>query len=294
MFSGLITALITPFKNGKIDFDRYEKLIKRQIALGASGVVPVGTTGESPTLSHAEHKECVEAAIAVCKRGGTKVVAGAGSNSTLEAIDLARFAQKAGADAILCIAPYYNKPTQEGLYRHYKAIAEAVEIPIILYNVPSRTGSDILPQTVFRLADEAKNIVGIKEATGSMERAVAIGAIRPDFAVISGEDAINYPIVANGGRGAISVTGNLLPDLVSDCIQSTLKGDYGRGKRLSDLLYPINKALFLESNPIPIKAAMFLSGLIETPEYRLPLVEPSAETIAQLEKTLKNYEVKGF
>jgi 4-hydroxy-tetrahydrodipicolinate synthase len=191
-------------------------------------------------------------------------------------------------------APYYNKPTQEGLYQHYKAIAAAVEIPIILYNVPSRTGSDILPQTVCRLADEAKNIVGIKEATGIMERSIAIGAMRPDFAVYSGEDAINFPIVANGGKGAVSVTGNLLPDLVAECIGGALNGDFALSKRLSDRLYPINKALFLESNPIPIKAAMFLSGLIDSLEYRLPLVAPSAETMAQLEKTLKNYEVKGF
>ncbi|MDR1450830.1 MAG: 4-hydroxy-tetrahydrodipicolinate synthase [Helicobacteraceae bacterium] len=294
MIAGLITAIITPFKNGKIDFNQYEKLIKRQIANGASGVVPAGTTGESATLSHSEHKECVEAAIAACKSAGAKTLAGAGSNSTQEAIDLARFAQKAGADAILCVAPYYNKPTQEGLYRHYMAIAAAVEIPIVLYNVPSRTGSDILPQTVCRLADEASAIVGIKEATGIIERAVAIGAARPNFAIYSGDDAINFPIVANGGRGAISVTGNLLPDLVSDCVNGALKGDFLASKALSDKLYAINKALFLESNPIPIKAAMFASGLLDSLEYRLPLTEPSAATMAELEKTLQNYNVKGY
>ncbi|MDR2151924.1 MAG: 4-hydroxy-tetrahydrodipicolinate synthase [Helicobacteraceae bacterium] len=294
MIEGLITAIITPFKNGKVDFSQYEKLIRRQIALGATGVVVAGTTGESATLSHAEHKECIEAAIAARKSLGAKVVAGAGSNSTQEAVDLAKFAAKAGADAILCITPYYNKPTQEGLYQHYMAIAKSVDVSVILYNVPSRTGADILPQTVCRLADEAKNIVGIKEATGSMERAIAIGAARPAFAVISGDDAINFPIMANGGKGAISVTGNLLPDLVSACVDSALKGDFAAAKALSDKLYPINKALFLESNPIPIKAAMYLSGLLETLEYRLPLVAPSVETMAQLEKTLQNYEVKGF
>ncbi|MDR0665070.1 MAG: 4-hydroxy-tetrahydrodipicolinate synthase [Helicobacteraceae bacterium] len=294
MIDGLITAIVTPFRGGEVDFNQYEKLIKRQIANGARGIVSVGTTGESATLSHAEHRECVEAAIAVCKNTDVKVVASAGSNSTREAIDLAKFSQKSGADAILCVTPYYNKPTQEGLYQHYKAIAESIEIPIILYNVPSRTGADILPQTVCRLADDLKNIIGIKEATGLVERAIAIGAAKPDFAIYSGDDAINYPIMANGGRGAISVTGNLLPDLVASCLDSALEGDYATSKKLSDKLYAINKALFLESNPIPIKAAMFASGLLDALEYRLPLVAPSAETMAQLERVLKNYETKGF
>ncbi|MDR2034285.1 MAG: 4-hydroxy-tetrahydrodipicolinate synthase [Helicobacteraceae bacterium] len=293
MFKGLITATVTPFRSGKIDFERYAKLIERQIANGASGVVPVGTTGESATLSHAEHKECIEAAAAVCKNK-IKVVAGAGSNSTAEAIDLALFAQKAGANAILCVTPYYNKPTQEGLYQHYRAIALAIDIPIVIYNVPSRTGADILPQTVCRLADDFKNIVAIKEATGIMERAIAIGAARPNFTVLSGDDAINYPIMANGGRGAISVTGNLLPDLVSACLDSALKNDFAASKALSDKLYAINKALFIESNPIPVKAAMFVCGLLDSLEYRLPLCAPSAATMAELEITLKNYETKGF
>ncbi|MDR0747182.1 MAG: 4-hydroxy-tetrahydrodipicolinate synthase [Helicobacteraceae bacterium] len=291
---GAITAIVTPFKNGKVDAGAYEKLIKRQIANGISAVVSVGTTGESATLSHAEHRECIEACVSVCKNTRAAVVAGAGSNATSEAIDLARFAQKAGADAILCVTPYYNKPTQEGLYHHYKAIAESVEIPLILYNVPSRTGVDIAPQTVARLTGECRNIVGIKEATGIMERAIAIGAALPNFAIYSGDDAINYPIMANGGKGVISVTGNLLPDLVSQCVNSALGGDYAASKSLSDTLYPINKALFLESNPIPIKAAMFLSGLLETLEYRLPLTAPSNQTMIELEKVIKNYDVKGF
>jgi 4-hydroxy-tetrahydrodipicolinate synthase len=291
---GAITALVTPFKDGKVDFVQYEKLIRRQISNGAHGVVPAGTTGESATLSHAEHRECIEACVSVCKNTGVKVIAGAGSNATSEAIDLARFAEKADADAILCVTPYYNKPTQEGLYQHYKAIAEAVVIPIVLYNVPSRTGADILPQTVLRLAADCRNIAGIKEATGIVERAVAIGAARPDFAVYSGDDAINYPIMANGGKGVISVTGNLLPDLVSKCVGNALSGDYAASKAISDKLYPINKALFLESNPIPVKAGMFLSGLLETLEYRLPLTTPSDQTMGELEKVVKNYEIKGF
>jgi 4-hydroxy-tetrahydrodipicolinate synthase len=294
MITGLITAVVTPFRNGKIDFEQYEKLVKRQIENGASGVVPVGTTGESATLSHAEHKACIEAAAAVCKKSGAKVVAGAGSNSTAEAVDLAKFAEKAGADAILCVTPYYNKPTQEGLYQHYKTIALATDIDIILYNVPSRTGADILPQTICRLANDFKRIAGVKEATGIMERAIAIGVALPDFAIYSGDDAINYPILANGGKGVISVTGNLLPDLVAACVNSALNGDFAASKALSDKLYAVNKALFLESNPIPVKAAMYMSGLLETLEYRLPLTAPSPQTTSELEKIVKTYAVKGF
>lgn len=289
-----MTALITPFKNGKVDFKTYEKLIKRQINNGIDVVVPVGTTGESATLTHDEHRECIEVAAATCKGTAVKVLAGAGSNATAEAVDLAKFAQKAGADGILCVTPYYNKPTQEGLFQHYKAIAASVDLPVMLYNVPGRTGVDLQPQTVFRLFDEVRNIFGIKEASGSMERVVALSMGRPELVIVSGEDAITYPIMANGGQGNISVTSNLLPDLVSQSIHAAMKGDYAGAKAVSDKLYPINKALFLESNPIPVKAAMFLAGLLETLEYRLPLVAPSSETMGELEKMLKIYEVKGL
>ncbi|GHS88928.1 4-hydroxy-tetrahydrodipicolinate synthase [Campylobacterota bacterium] len=294
MLKGVFTALVTPFQNGKVDFAQYEKLIKRQIANKISGVVPVGTTGESATLTHAEHKECIEAAVSVCKNSGVKVLAGAGSNSTAEAIDLAKFAEKAGADAILCVTPYYNKPTQEGLYQHYKAIAEAIGIGVVLYNVPGRTGCDLLPATIVRLANDCKNIAAVKEATGSVERSLAIRSLKADFKIFSGDDAVNYAIAACGGVGAVSVTSNLLPDLVSDCVDSAIEGDFATAQDLNDKLYPINKALFLESNPIPVKAAMFASGLLNSLEYRLPLTAPSAATMAELEKTLKNYSVKGF
>ncbi len=288
---GAMTALITPFKNGRIDEAKYAELIKRQIENMIDVVVPVGTTGESATLTHEEHKRCIEIAVEVCKNSDTKVMAGAGSNSTAEAIDLALFAQKAGADAILSVSPYYNKPSQEGLYRHYKAIAESVDIPVLLYNVPGRTGVDISPSTVFRLFDDVENIYGIKEATGSIERCVELLAKRPDLYLISGDDAINYPIVANGGMGCISVTANLLPNKISMLVHAGLAGQFDTAKMINDELFDINRALFIESNPIPIKAAMYVAGLLDTLEYRLPLVEPSAENMKKIEEAVKKYEV---
>lgn len=294
MLTGAMTALVTPFKDGKVDLEQYAKLIKRQIDNGIDAVVPVGTTGESATLTHDEHRACIETAAAVCKGTKAKVLAGAGSNSTTEAIDLAKFAQKSGAHGILCVTPYYNKPTQEGLYQHYKAIANSVELPVMLYNVPGRTGVDLQPHTVFRLFDDVRNIFGIKEASGSMERVVALSMGRENLVIVSGEDAITFPIMSNGGKGNISVTSNLLPDMVADSIHFAMEKKYNEAKALSDKLYPINKALFLESNPMPIKAAMWLSGLLDTLEYRLPLVAPSKPVIDELEKLLKNYDVKGF
>ena len=288
---GAMTALITPFKNGKIDEAKYAELIQRQINNMIDVVVPVGTTGESATLTHDEHKRCIEIAVEVCKGTDTKVMAGAGSNSTAEAMDLANFAQKAGADAILSVSPYYNKPTQEGIYQHYKAIAESVDIPVLLYNVPGRTSVDIAPETVFRLFDEIENIYGIKEATGSIERCVELLAKRPELYVISGDDAINYPIIANGGMGCISVTANILPDKISTLIHAGIAGQFDTAKMINDELFDINKVLFCESNPIPIKAAMYIAGLLETLEYRLPLVPPSSENMKKIEEVLKKYEI---
>ena len=288
---GAMSALITPFKDGKLDEERYAQLIQRQIDNAIDAVVPVGTTGESATLSHDEHKRCIQIAVEVCKGTATKVMAGAGSNATHEAIDLAKFAQEAGADAILSVTPYYNKPTQEGLYQHYRAIAESVDIGVVLYNVPGRTGVDLKPETVFRLFDEVENIYGIKEATGSIERTVELLAKRPELYVISGDDAINYPIIADGGMGVISVTANLLPDKIAMLVHAGLAGQFDTAKMINDELYEINKALFCESNPIPIKAAMYLAGLLESLEYRLPLVPPSEEHMELLKKTLQKYEV---
>ncbi len=293
--TGSTTALITPFKNGKLDEQTYADLIRRQIKNGINAVCPVGTTGESATLTYEEDKRCMEIAVEVCRGTDTKVLAGAGSNSTAEAVEAAKTAQKCGVDAIFSVAPYYVKPSQEGLYQHYKTIAEAVpELPFMLYNVPGRTVVDITADTVIRLFDDVKNIYGIKEATGSLERSVELLSRRPDLKVFSGDDAIDYPILANGGAGITSVTANLLPDLKSELVRLALSGDYKGSKAINDKLFPINKALFLESNPIMIKAAMYIAGLINTLEYRLPLVAPSAQNMKILEDVMKNYEVKGL
>ncbi len=293
LIKGATTALITPFKNGQLDEATYAKLIKRQIDNGIDAVCPVGTTGESATLSHDEHKRCIEIAVEVCKGTNTKVLAGAGSNATHEAIDIAKHAAKCGADALFSVSPYYNKPSQEGLYQHYKAIASSVEIPFMLYNVPGRTGVDILPDTVKRLYDDVPNIFGIKEATGSIERTVELLAKVPELYVFSGDDAIDFPILASGGKGITSVTANLLPDLKAKLTHAALEGDFKTSKAINDDLFEINKVLFCESNPIPIKAAMYIAGLIETLEYRLPLVPPSKENMKRIEETLKKYKVVG-
>ncbi len=291
IITGSMTALITPFKNGKVDASCYEYLIKRQIAQGIDAVVPVGTTGESATLSHNEHKECIEIAVSVCKGTNVKVIAGAGSNATHEACDIAKHAQNVGADGILSVAPYYNKPMQEGLYQHYKAIAESVEIPVMLYNVPGRTGVDIEADTAIRLFDDIKNIYAIKEATGSLERAIELNTKRADFCVVSGDDLIDFPMLANGGKGIISVTANLLPNYKSKLVKSVFEGDYETGRAINNELYALNKIMFCENNPIPIKAAMYIAGLMDTLEYRLPLTKPSLENMKKIEEIIKNYEV---
>ncbi|WP_370690937.1 4-hydroxy-tetrahydrodipicolinate synthase [Helicobacter cappadocius] len=291
LFCGAMSALITPFKNSKIDEEVYEKLIKRQIKYGMDACVPVGTTGESATLTHKEHMRCIEIAVNVCKGSGVKVLAGAGSNSTAEAIEIAQFAQKSGADGILCVSPYYNKPTQEGIYQHYKSVAQSVELPLMLYDVPGRTGVSIEVDTAIRLFKDVKNIFAIKEASGSMERVIELDQNAPEMGIFGGEDAINYPILANGGRGVISVTGNLLPNKISELTKYALNQDMIHSKRINNELYDINMVLFCESNPIPIKAAMYLAGLISNLEYRLPLVAPNKEHMDLIEKTLQNYEV---
>ena len=291
---GAMTALVTPFKEGKLDTETYERLIKRQIENNIDAVVPVGTTGESATLSHSEHKECIEIAVQTCKGTNTKVLAGAGSNATSEAVDLAKFAQSHGADGILSVTPYYNKPPQEGLYQHYKAIASSIEIPVLLYNVPGRTGVDMLASTTIRLFNDCENIYGVKEATGSIQRCVELLSKEPRLAVISGDDMINYPLISNGGMGVISVTSNLLPDIIAALTHIGVRGEFNASKAINDSLYDINTVLFCDSNPIPIKAAMFIAGLIPTMEYRLPLVTPSNENMKKIEQVIKKYEVKGF
>jgi len=289
--TGAMTALVTPFKNGKLDAQKYEELIKRQIAQNIDVVVPVGTTGESATLSHEEHRQCIEIAVATCKNTNTKVVAGAGSNSTSEAVSIAQHAQKVGANGLLSVTPYYNNPGQEGLYQHYKKIAQCTDIPFILYNVPTRTGSDLSADTVIRLYDNVENIYGIKEATGSLQRAIEISSQRPELCLISGEDVIDFPMLANGAKGIISVTANILPNMKSKLVHCVFKGDYNCARDINNKLYLLNKTLFMEPNPIPIKAAMYIAGLLDTLEYRLPLVTPSTKTMKKIEEVLKNYEV---
>ncbi|MDE6885833.1 MAG: 4-hydroxy-tetrahydrodipicolinate synthase [Helicobacteraceae bacterium] len=289
---GAMSALITPFKNDNIDFVSYERIIKRQIKYKMDACVPIGTTGESTTLSHKEHMDCIKVAVDVCKNTGTKVLAGAGSNSTREAIELAQFAQNSGADGILCVAPYYNKPTQEGLYQHFISVANSIDIPVLLYNIPSRTGVSIEVNTMKRLNETNKNIYGVKEASGDIEKVVEIKSKIKDFKVLSGEDSINQPILSSGGSGVISVTGNLLPDRIVNLVKYANENKHIECLRENIELFEINKALFCETNPIPIKTAMFLCGLIDSLEFRLPLSPMKKENIAFLENILKKYEVK--
>jgi 4-hydroxy-tetrahydrodipicolinate synthase len=290
--TGATTAIITPFKNGQLDEQTYAKLIQRQIDNGIDGICPVGTTGESATLSHDEHKRCIEIAVEVCKDTPAKVLAGAGSNATHEAVEIAKHAQNCGVDAMFSVSPYYNKPSQEGLFQHYKTIADAVpELPFMLYNVPGRTGVDIEAPTVARLYDACDNLYGIKEATGSLERTVELLSLRPELKILSGDDAIDFPILASGGAGITSVTANLLPDMKSKLVHEALAGNLAVAKEINEKLFPINKVLFCESNPIPIKAAMYIAGLTETLEYRLPLVAPSNENMKKIEEVMKNYTI---
>ncbi|OIP54550.1 MAG: 4-hydroxy-tetrahydrodipicolinate synthase [Helicobacteraceae bacterium CG2_30_36_10] len=295
ILTGSSTALITPFKNGKLDEQTFAALIRRQINNGIDAVCPVGTTGESATLSYDEDKRCMQIAVEVCKGTKTKVLAGAGSNSTSEAINAAKMARECGVDAIFSVAPYYVKPSQEGLYQHYKAIAESVpELPFMLYNVPGRTVVDISADTVIRLFDDVKNIFGIKEATGNLERTVELLSRRPELKVFSGDDAIDYPMLANGAAGITSVTSNLMPNLKSEMVRLVLAVDFAGAKAINDKLYPLNSVMFCESNPIPIKAAMYIAGLIETLEYRLPLLAPSLQNMRKIEEVMKNYDIKGL
>lgn len=289
--TGAMTALVTPIKNGKLDTLGFEKLIKRQIAQGMDAVVPVGTTGESATLTYEEDRECIEIAVSVCKGTNVKVIAGAGSNATHEAVETAKFAQKIGADGILSVTPYYNKPTQEGLYQHYKAISESIEIPVMLYNVPGRTGVDLLPSTVARLVKDVKNIYAIKEATGSLDRIIELMTLSPELVVISGDDATDLPMMCVGGQGCISVTANLVPNLKSKLIRLAQEKKLEEAKAINEHLFELNRVLFCESNPIPIKAAMYIAGLIDTLEFRLPLTPPSKENMQKIEQIIKKYDI---
>ena len=291
MFGGSIPALVTPFKeDGSIDEERLRFLINWHIKNKSDAILVCGTTGESATLTHKEHKEVIKIAVEEAK-GRIPIIAGAGSNSTNEALELAQFSKKVGADAILVITPYYNKPTQEGLYQHYRKIAKEVNLPLIIYNVPSRTGVNILPQTVARLYKECKNIIGIKEASGCLDQITKIMTlVDRRFILLSGSDEITLPILSVGGRGVISVVANVMPRKTHDLVESFLKGNYEKAKKLQLYLYDLIKALFIETNPIPVKTALGLMGLIN-PTLRLPLCKMSQNNLEKLKEVLKRYKL---
>ncbi len=285
---GVYTALVTPFRNGEIDEDAFLHLIEEQIAGGVTGVVPVGTTGESPTVSHAEHLRLIELAVTAAK-GRIQVVAGTGSNSTSEAIELSHGAERVGADGLLLVAPYYNKPTQEGLFAHFGAIAQAVQLPIILYSIPGRCGIEIAVETVARLAAAHPNIVSIKEAGGSVDRVSQLRQALPAaFPILSGDDGLTLPFLSVGAVGVISVASNLVPREIVTLVETFRQGRAAEAAALHHRLYPLFRDLFVESNPVPVKAAMARrSGGAIREEVRLPLVPLSAPARAKLEKTLQ-------
>ena len=286
MFTGTYTAMVTPFRNGQLDEPALEGLIKLQIKGGVDGIVPVGTTGESPTVDCAEHIRIIELAVKFASKK-IKVLAGTGANATSEAIALTQAAEKVGADGSLQVAPYYNKPTQEGLHQHFRAIAHATKLPLVLYNIPGRCGVEISIETVKRLARENKNIVGIKEAGGSCDRVSQLrAALDPKFTILSGDDSLTLPFMAVGAQGVISVASNVIPREVSQMVKLFASGKSAAALRLHEKFYPLFKDLFIETNPTPVKAALAMMKLIEE-EYRLPLVQMNPKNWEALRTTLK-------
>ena len=290
-FRGTYTALITPFRDGRVDPDAFARFIEFQIAGEVDGIVAVGTTGESATLDHDEHLEVIRLAVDAA-RGRVKVIAGTGSNSTQEAIAMTLAAEKLGVDAALIVAPYYNRPSQEGLYRHYRAIAESTALPIILYSVPSRCGVEIGVETARRLADDCSNIVALKEAGGSVDRVSQLRAVLPaEFIILSGDDALALPSLAAGASGVISVTSNVVPAEVSRMVRAFANGKADIARSLHARYYPLHKDLFIEPNPVPAKTALALMFDWLRPDVRLPLCEMGAATLAQLRRTLTSLEL---
>ena len=286
MFKGTYTAIVTPFKNGKLDEPAFGRLIKAQIKAGVDGIVPVGTTGESPTLDYEEHIRVIELAVEFAARK-IKVIAGTGGNSTSEAIYLTKAAEELGADGSLQVAPYYNKPTQEGLFQHFHAVARATKLPIFLYSIPSRCGVEISVDTVNRLAHDSVNIVGIKEAGGNADRVSQLrAALGQDFVIQCGDDSLTLPFMAVGADGVISVASNVIPKEVTHMVKAFALGKPAIALKLHARFFPLFKDLFIETNPVPVKAALAMMGQIEE-EYRLPLVAMSAQNRATLKATLK-------
>ncbi len=291
MFRGTFTALVTPFRDSSIDVSAFEELIEAQINAGITGVVAVGTTGESPTLSGDERAQVIRLAVARANKR-CLVLAGTGSNSTHHAIAETRTGEKLGVDAALLVAPYYNKPSQEGLFRHFKAIADGTSLPIMLYNIPGRCGVDILPETVERLAKECRNIVSIKEASGSVERVGELRRRLPEaFTILSGDDSLTLPFMAVGAAGVVSVASNLFPSEVCALVRTCGAGDLKAAERLHRKFLPLFKDLFIEPNPVPVKTALGWRGAM-SPEVRLPLVEMSEANQTRLRKTLEDFESK--
>ena len=287
MFRGTYTAIVTPFKDRALDEAALSRLVEWQIESGISGIVPVGTTGESPTLDNAEHNRAIELTVQAA-RGRCKVIGGTGSNSTSEAISLTAAAQKAGADGALLVAPYYNKPTQEGLFRHYQAVAASTGLPIILYSIPARCGVEIAVDTVARLARECPNIVAIKEAGGSVERVSQLRAALPaEFTILSGDDGLTLAFMAVGAQGVISVASNIIPTEMVRMVRAFAEGRAAEALELHARFYPLFRDLFIETNPIPIKTALSLAGRISG-EFRLPLCEMAPANAAKLLATLRN------
>ncbi len=287
MFKGAIVAIVTPFKNGSIDEQTLRELIEFQIESGTDGIVPCGTTGESPTLSHEEHDRVIEITIDAVKKR-VPVIAGTGSNSTAEALRLTEHAYQAGADGVLVVAPYYNRPTQEGLYQHYKTLAESIPIPIIPYNIPSRTGVNILPETVARLA-KIENIVGIKEASGSLKQMDdVIRLCDSSFSVLSGDDFFTLPLLTLGGKGIISVISNVAPADMAGLVDAFEAGNLQKARELHDKMVPLIDVLFIETNPTPVKAALAMMGRMSA-DVRLPLCQMSEANLGRLRQVMQDY-----
>jgi 4-hydroxy-tetrahydrodipicolinate synthase len=289
MFRGTFTAVVTPFRNGEVDFVALEKLIESQIVAGITGIVAVGTTAESPTLTHDEKHEIIQRTIKIAK-GRCQVIAGAGTNSTRDSIEGAKFAEKSGGDGVLLVAPYYNKPSQEGLFRHFKAIADATKLPVMLYNIPGRCGVDILPDTVIRLAETCRNIVSIKEAGGSVDRVAELRRRLPkEFTILSGDDGLTLPFMSVGAAGVVSVASNLFPTELCSLVRACESGDFKSAENLHRKMGEIFKDLFIEPNPVPAKTALAWRGAISF-EVRLPLCEMTEANQARLRKTLDEFE----
>lgn len=288
MFKGSIVALVTPFSNGKVDEKKLKELVEFQIENGTSGIVPCGTTGESPTLDNNEHHEVIRICVDTANKR-IPILAGTGSNSTSEAVELTQHAAQSGADGALVVTPYYNKPTQKGLYYHFKAVADSVEIPIILYNIESRTARNIETETVARLARDCKNIIGVKEASGSLDQAKAVRqACGDNFIILSGDDALTLPMMELGGVGVISVVANIVPADVIAMINAYNAGDQETANAINTKLEPLVKSMFIETNPIPVKTAMGLLGICSS-DVRLPLCEMDEDNIDKLKAALQNY-----